>query len=50
MTEMMKCVGNDDIMTTKVDDGGDTVNFMFESPGKIYDFEIKMMDIDSQQY
>ncbi|ESW20848.1 hypothetical protein PHAVU_005G019800 [Phaseolus vulgaris] len=50
MAEMMKCVGNDDIMTTKVDDGGDTVNFMFESPDKIYDFEIKMVDIDSQQY
>ncbi|KAL9321713.1 hypothetical protein ACSQ67_009766 [Phaseolus vulgaris] len=48
MIEMMKCVGNDDIMTTKVDDGGDTVNFMFESPavldvrGGEYDAIVKM--------
>jgi len=47
MAKMLKYVDNDDIMTTKVDD---TVNFMFESPGKIYDFEITLLVIDCQQY
>ncbi|GFP82403.1 proliferating cell nuclear antigen [Phtheirospermum japonicum] len=32
MAKMLKCTGNDDIITIKADDGSDTVNFMFESP------------------
>lgn len=31
---MLKCSGNDDIITIKADDGSDTVTFMFESPSK----------------
>lgn len=34
MAKMLKCAGNDDIVTIKADDGGDTVTFMFESPSK----------------
>ncbi|KAL3633334.1 hypothetical protein CASFOL_022861 [Castilleja foliolosa] len=34
MAKMLKCAGNDDIITIKADDGGDTVTFMFESPGE----------------
>eukprot|EP00270_Netrium_digitus_P013454 TRINITY_DN4476_c0_g1_i1.p1 TRINITY_DN4476_c0_g1~~TRINITY_DN4476_c0_g1_i1.p1 ORF type:complete len:263 (+),score=44.80 TRINITY_DN4476_c0_g1_i1:438-1226(+) len=50
MAKMLKCAGNDDIITIKADDGGDTVTFMFESPNqdKISDFEMKLMDIDSE--
>nr|6O09_A Chain A, Proliferating cellular nuclear antigen 1 [Arabidopsis thaliana]6O09_C Chain C, Proliferating cellular nuclear antigen 1 [Arabidopsis thaliana]6O09_D Chain D, Proliferating cellular nuclear antigen 1 [Arabidopsis thaliana]6O09_F Chain F, Proliferating cellular nuclear antigen 1 [Arabidopsis thaliana]6O09_H Chain H, Proliferating cellular nuclear antigen 1 [Arabidopsis thaliana]6O09_K Chain K, Proliferating cellular nuclear antigen 1 [Arabidopsis thaliana] len=50
MSKMLKCAGNDDIITIKADDGGDTVTFMFESPtqDKIADFEMKLMDIDSE--
>ncbi|CDP06917.1 unnamed protein product [Coffea canephora] len=50
MTKMLKCVGNDDIITIKGDDGCDTVTFMFESPtqDKIADFEMKLIDIDSE--
>lgn len=50
MSKMLKCAGNDDIITIKADDGGDTVTFMFESPNqdKIADFEMKLMDIDSE--
>ncbi|CAG9461250.1 unnamed protein product [Pedinophyceae sp. YPF-701] len=50
MSKMLKCAGNDDIITVKADDEGDTVTFMFESPGqdKISDFELKLMDIDSE--
>ncbi|CAA6656759.1 unnamed protein product [Spirodela intermedia] len=50
MAKMLKCAGNDDIVTIKADDGSDTVTFMFESPNqdKIADFEMKLMDIDSE--
>jgi len=30
---MLKCAGNDDIITMKADDNGDTVTFMFENKG-----------------
>ena len=30
--KMLKCAGNDDIITIKADDNGDAVTFMFESP------------------
>jgi len=50
MAKMLKCAGNDDIVTMKADDNGDVVTFMFESPNqdKISDFELKLMDIDSE--
>eukprot|EP00271_Cylindrocystis_brebissonii_P022065 TRINITY_DN8271_c0_g1_i1.p1 TRINITY_DN8271_c0_g1~~TRINITY_DN8271_c0_g1_i1.p1 ORF type:complete len:263 (-),score=61.09 TRINITY_DN8271_c0_g1_i1:866-1654(-) len=50
MAKMLKCAGNEDIVTIKAEDNGDTVTFMFESPGqdKISDFEMKLMDIDSE--
>mmetsp|Transcript_4162 Transcript_4162/g.8563 ORF Transcript_4162/g.8563 Transcript_4162/m.8563 type:complete len:224 (-) Transcript_4162:589-1260(-) len=50
MSKMLKCAGNDDIITMKADDDGDVVTFMFESPNqdKISDFELKLMDIDSE--
>ncbi|GFZ14962.1 proliferating cellular nuclear antigen 1 [Actinidia rufa] len=50
MAKILKCAGNDDIVTVKADDGTDSVTFMFESPtqDKISDFELKLMDIDSE--
>lgn len=50
MSKMLKCANNDDIITVKAEDDGDTVTFMFESPNqdKISDFEMKLMDIDSE--
>ena len=36
MAKMLKCAGNDDIITLKADDGSDTVTFMFESPSKVH--------------
>lgn len=43
MSKMLKCASNDDIITIKADDNGDSVTFMFESPqqDKISDFELK---------
>ncbi|KAL6188681.1 hypothetical protein ACLB2K_040072 [Fragaria x ananassa] len=32
MPNLLKCSGNDDIITIRADDGSDTVTFMFESP------------------
>lgn len=50
MSKMLRCAGSEDIITIKGDDGTDTVTFMFESPkqDKISDFEMKLMDIDSE--
>ena len=50
MAKLLKCANNDDVITLKADDNGDTVIFMFESPNqdKISDFEMKLMDIDSE--
>lgn len=38
MSKMLRCAGNDDIITIKADDGSDTVTFMFESPSKFVEF------------
>jgi len=50
MAKILKCASNDDIVTLKADDNGDSVTFMFESPkqDKISDFELKLLDIDSE--
>lgn len=34
MAKMLKCAGNDDIVTIKADDSADSVTFMFESPSQ----------------
>jgi hypothetical protein len=34
LAKIMKCAGNDDIVTMKADDNGDTITFMFESPSE----------------
>ncbi|WIA19744.1 hypothetical protein OEZ85_005664 [Tetradesmus obliquus] len=50
LAKILKCAGNDDIVTMKAADDGDTVTFMFESPkeDRVSDFELKLMDIDSE--
>ena len=32
MAKMLRCAGNDDIVTLKADDGSDCITFMFENP------------------
>jgi proliferating cell nuclear antigen len=34
--KVLKCAGNDDVVTMKADDNGDTVTFMFESPSEFF--------------
>jgi len=50
MAKILKCSGNDDIITLKAEDNGDQVSFMFESPKqtRISHFSLKLMDIDSE--
>eukprot|EP00775_Hariotina_reticulata_P012575 gene12575-12705_t len=50
LAKILKCAGNDDIVTMKAADDGDVVTFMFESPkeDRVSDFEVKLMDIDSE--
>lgn len=44
----MKCAANDDVLTLRSDEGGDTISFVFEaaSQGKVSNFELKLIDID----
>ena len=50
MGKILKCAGNEDIITLKSEDKGDNVTFMFESPKqtRISHFQLKLMDIDSE--
>lgn len=50
MGKVLKCCNNDDILTLKSDDQADTMTFMFENQAsdRISDFELKLMDIDSE--
>jgi proliferating cell nuclear antigen len=50
MAKVLKCAGNEDIITLKAEDSGDSVTFMFENPKqtRISHFQLKLMDIDSE--
>jgi len=50
MSKILKCAGNDDIITMKAQDDADTVTFMFESPNqdKVSDYEMKLMNLDAE--
>ncbi|KAF4521887.1 hypothetical protein B566_EDAN008388 [Ephemera danica] len=49
-TKILKCAGNDDILTIKAQDNADTVTFMFESQNqeKVSDYEMKLMNLDQE--
>ncbi|KAJ0493357.1 putative proliferating cell nuclear antigen, PCNA [Helianthus annuus] len=48
MAKMLKCAGDNDIVTIKAADGDDCVNIMFENfdQKKITNFEMKLTDVD----
>lgn len=50
MSKIMKCANNDDAITIKAGDDGDSVTYMFESPNgeKVSDYEMKLMDLDTE--
>jgi len=49
MSKILKCAGNDDSVTLKSKEEGDTINFTFENPkqSKISEFELKLLEIDT---
>jgi proliferating cell nuclear antigen len=50
MSKILKCAGSDDSLTLKADDEGDTASFRFEGEDgdRVSEFELKLMDIDSE--
>merc|ERR550539_434129 len=50
MAKIIRCAGNDDVITLKTGDDADTVTFVFESPNneKVSDYEIRLLDIDAE--
>jgi proliferating cell nuclear antigen len=51
LSKILKCAGNDDIITLKSEEETDTLTLNFESPSqdRISEFELKLMDIESEQ-
>ncbi|OWF52628.1 proliferating cell nuclear antigen-like [Mizuhopecten yessoensis] len=51
MSKILKCSGNDDIITIKAEDNPDTAMFIFESANneKVSDYAMKLLDLDTEQ-
>ncbi|KAF9939395.1 proliferating cell nuclear antigen [Modicella reniformis] len=50
LSKILRCAGNDDIITIKADDNGDVLSLTFENAenDRISEYELKLMDIDSE--
>lgn len=50
LAKILKCAGNDDLVTLKCEEETDTLTLVFESPqqDRISDFDFKLMDIESE--
>jgi proliferating cell nuclear antigen len=50
LAKILKCAGNDDVVTLKCEEGADNLTLVFESPNqdRISDFVFKLMDIESE--
>lgn len=40
MAKIIRCAGNDDVITLKTGDDADTITFVFESPSKLKHFHL----------
>ncbi|CAH1247008.1 proliferating cell nuclear antigen [Branchiostoma lanceolatum] len=51
MTKLLKCAGNDDMVTIRAEDNADSMTLIFESPNqeKVSDYEMKLVDLDVEQ-
>lgn len=49
LSKILKCAGNDDVISFTTQEDKDTLSLIFESPNgeRVSDFELKLMDIDS---
>lgn len=50
VAKILKCAGNDDSIQLRAEDEGDTVTLTFEGAegDRVSEFEMKLMDIDSE--
>jgi len=48
LSKVLKCAGNEDTVTIRAEDDGDSVTFMFEAKNKVSDFELKLLDIEAE--
>ena len=50
LSKILKCAGNDDLITLKTVEDTDSLTMLFESPqaDRISEFELKLMDIESE--
>lgn len=50
VSKILKCAANDDAITLRADDDGDAATFVFEGKDgdRVSEFELKLMDIDSE--
>lgn len=50
LSKILKCAGNDDIITLKCEEESDSLSLIFESPNqdRISDFDYKLMEIESE--
>jgi len=46
--KILKCAGNDDVITLKTEEDNDTLSLTFETDGRQSDFGLKLMDIESE--
>uniref|UniRef100_A0A2I3RBN0 DNA sliding clamp PCNA n=1 Tax=Pan troglodytes TaxID=9598 RepID=A0A2I3RBN0_PANTR len=51
MSKILKCAGNEDIVTLRIEDNVNTLVLVFEASNqeKVSDYEIKLMDLDVEQ-
>ncbi|XP_035613181.2 proliferating cell nuclear antigen-like [Oncorhynchus keta] len=51
MSKILKCAGNEDIITLRAEDNADTLALVFETLNqeKVSDYEMKLMDLDVEQ-
>jgi proliferating cell nuclear antigen len=50
LSKILKCAGNEDTITIRAGDNGDSATFVFESPSGVRtaEYQLKLMDIDSE--
>eukprot|EP00753_Platysulcus_tardus_P022646 PLAT9854.1.p1 GENE.PLAT9854.1~~PLAT9854.1.p1 ORF type:complete len:262 (+),score=163.12 PLAT9854.1:93-878(+) len=50
LAKVLKCAGNDDVVTIRAEEDADSIQFVFENEAqdRISDFELKLMSIDSE--
>lgn len=50
LSKILKCAGNEDVITLKCEEDTDNLSMYFESPNqdRVSEFELKLMDIESE--